>query len=604
MGVVYAAFDPQLNRRIALKLVRTDQAETTARLMREAQALARLSHPNVVTVHDVGTFDGQVFVAMELVAGKSFKTWLGEGPREADVLPALLSAGDGLAAAHVAGIVHRDFKPDNIVVGADGRVRVIDFGLAAEADTSGADPHDHTLPQADLLAKTLTRTGAIMGTPLYMAPEQFLGVATGPHTDQFAFCVTAYETLYGTRPFSGATLLEIAQQVTAGRWKSPDAKTELSRRLSPLITRGLSVLVSERHPSMPALLAAIRSACAENSPVPRAHVPPQASSPARRRWIVAVASFSLMGTIGAAGAFFFFRHDQSTVTVERVAVPDAPASPSVATDAPSIRFARVSYLPMGTSSKETRPLEKLIAKKTGYRLETVSVDDYEQVRDGFRNGKIDIALMSPLNFIRLRRSLPSVVPLAASTADGARTYQGGLVTRMSDSQIGKLEHLKGKSVCWVSSTSVAGYLYPRALLRKNGLDPDSVFRQAIISGDHIAALRALRDETCDVAAVMTSAVYNARDEGMSPGTFRIIATTEEIPLDVMFARADLAVDRRDAIRRALLSISPGSEEGRQLAEGTFTRTDGFVPVTDDDYSRLRQVEDGEAAAQARRRKSP
>src|SRR5438094_791084 len=175
MGVVYGAYDPQLDRKVALKLIKPGQGvkdTARARLLREAKAIARLQHPNVVAVHDVGVIDEQVFLAMEFVAGGTIKSWLGEKQRSwREILAVFIAAGRGLAAAHAAGLVHRDFKPDNILVGGDGRVRVTDFGLARPAGerASAALPGGLTADVQGALV-TLTQTGHLVGTPAYMAP--------------------------------------------------------------------------------------------------------------------------------------------------------------------------------------------------------------------------------------------------------------------------------------------------------------------------------------------------------------------------------------------------------------------------------------------------
>ena len=175
MGVVYVAYDEQLDRRVAVKLLRRAETDTQgkARLAREAQAMARLSHPNVVTVHEVGTHQDQVFVAMEFVDGGDLRSWLEQERRGwPAIVEAFRQAGEGLAAAHAAGIVHRDFKPDNVLVGHDGRVRVADFGLAHALDaTVELGEREPTISSSNKLEQSLTRTGALMGTPAYMAPE-------------------------------------------------------------------------------------------------------------------------------------------------------------------------------------------------------------------------------------------------------------------------------------------------------------------------------------------------------------------------------------------------------------------------------------------------
>lgn len=204
MGQVYSAYDPRLDRRVALKLLLTrGSSNDRERLTREAKALARLSHPNVVTVHEVAEYDGRVVIAMEFVDGGTLKGWLTAHPpphglpRVLEVLGLLIQAGRGLEAAHDAGLVHRDFKPANVLVGKNARVRVADFGIAqtqsAEAEACITDAQ-HQLPESGL-----TRTGAVIGTPFYMAPEQSRGSLVDQRSDQYSFCVTAWELLYGGR---------------------------------------------------------------------------------------------------------------------------------------------------------------------------------------------------------------------------------------------------------------------------------------------------------------------------------------------------------------------------------------------------------------------
>jgi tetratricopeptide (TPR) repeat protein len=212
MGIVYSAFDPELDRKVAIKVLQGESADGSsgrdqAWLLREAQALARLQHPNVVAVHDVGTLPGdQVFVAMELVDGVSMRQWLKEKERPwREIVPLVIAAGEGLAAAHRAGLVHRDFKPENVLVGKDGRVRVLDFGLARLRVDGDAAPasrdSDLQLESKSPLSAELTLAGHVVGTPAYMAPEIFEDAAASARTDQFAFGVTLFEALYHARPY-------------------------------------------------------------------------------------------------------------------------------------------------------------------------------------------------------------------------------------------------------------------------------------------------------------------------------------------------------------------------------------------------------------------
>ncbi|MBZ4420099.1 tetratricopeptide repeat protein [Myxococcus sp. RHSTA-1-4] len=262
MGVVYSAYDPELDRRVALKLLRVEALggleRGRAHLLREAQAMARVSHPHVVSVYDVGTFGQQVFLAMERVEAQTLGEWLKASPRPMrQVLALFLDAGRGLAAAHAAGVVHGDFKPENLLVGRDGRVRVTDFGLAHLGAPAGESPLP---PLAVRAASAETMTRSVMGgTPAYMAPEQLCdGVRAGPGGDQFAFCVTLHEALYGERPFEGTSLSTLTAEVRAGRVRPPPAGTRVPPWLRRVLLRGLAVRPEERYPSMDALLAELQ----------------------------------------------------------------------------------------------------------------------------------------------------------------------------------------------------------------------------------------------------------------------------------------------------------------------------------------------------------
>jgi tetratricopeptide (TPR) repeat protein len=264
MGVVYAAYDPELDRKVAIKLLMTslggsldaELAEQRTRLLREAQAMAKLTHPNVITVHDVGEFGDQVFVAMEFIDGGTLSDWLQTHSSWRERLQIFLAAGRGLAAAHRAGLVHRDFKPDNVLIDGDGRAVVTDFGLARPAagktDTFNTVKVIESMP---VMSAQLTRTGALVGTPAYMAPEQLAGERSDALADQFAFCVTLYEGLYGERPFEGKVLGELMANVGGGRVRPAPRDSDVPRRIRRALLQGLSVRPRERFPTMEALLA-------------------------------------------------------------------------------------------------------------------------------------------------------------------------------------------------------------------------------------------------------------------------------------------------------------------------------------------------------------
>ena len=257
MGAVYAAYDPELDRKVALKLVLPGSGGSIgrARILREAQAIARLAHPNVVAVHDVGTRVDQVFVAMELVDGETLTAWLRERRRTTEeILEVFLQAGRGLAAAHRAGLVHRDFKPDNVLVGRDGRARVVDFGLVREVDQVEVEP-DTPVPSEPALSMELTQAGAVMGTPAYMAPEQFtFGRTTDARSDQYSFCVSLFEALHGAVPFAGDDLASTAEQVLSGAVPELGGDRKVPAHVRAVLRRGMSVRADDRFPSMDALL--------------------------------------------------------------------------------------------------------------------------------------------------------------------------------------------------------------------------------------------------------------------------------------------------------------------------------------------------------------
>ena len=259
MGIVYAAYDPELDRKVALKLLRERKVDTTKseRLLREARATAKLAHPNVVVVHDVGTHDDAVFMAMEFVDGGTLGEWQ-QGERSRDqLLAAYADAATGLAAAHAVGLVHRDFKPANVLVGGDGRVRVTDFGLARLHVEDSMEGDVFSTLETSQSVEVLTKTGAIVGTPAYMSPEQFEGAIADARSDQFSFCVALYEALCGERPFSGRTFSELSISVSKGQVGHNAAFEALPSGLRRALLRGLQPDPSARFPDMHALLPAL-----------------------------------------------------------------------------------------------------------------------------------------------------------------------------------------------------------------------------------------------------------------------------------------------------------------------------------------------------------
>ncbi len=251
MGVVFAAYDEELDRKVAIKLLRARDGAAPERawLRSEAKAMARLSHPNIVQIYDVGTCDEQMFLAMEFIVGATLRDWLHARARDwQEVVAVCLQAGRGLQAAHEAGLVHRDFKPANVMVGGDGRVRVLDFGLAQLQGRGGPRTHGEVDD---------TRTTILAGTPAYMAPELHLRGEPDARSDQFAFCVSLHEALYGKRPFAGADPSALELAIVTGTIVPPPADARVPAWLRKVVLRGLAGDPAQRWPSMEALLTAL-----------------------------------------------------------------------------------------------------------------------------------------------------------------------------------------------------------------------------------------------------------------------------------------------------------------------------------------------------------
>lgn len=319
MGQVYAAYDPKLDRKVAIKLLSSSKGKqprsrkARARLAREARALAKLSHPNVVTVYDADEHGDDVFIAMELVEGQSLGAWCNATPRPPwrSVLERYLQAARGLSAAHDVGLIHRDFKPDNVLVGDDGRVRVADFGIAALSEPStdsverSSDLHLDLTPAESLSSierlvdDNLTRTGAALGTPAYMAPEQHIGGHIGPATDQYALCAALYEGLYGVRPFACTSRKQVLAVLLRKKreldLEAPVTGADVPDWVRQALLRGLAPRAAERWPSVAKLAAALDKSLRGRRPLSA-----RTDSRARRRGFIvgAVAGVVVLGAIG------------------------------------------------------------------------------------------------------------------------------------------------------------------------------------------------------------------------------------------------------------------------------------------------------------------
>ncbi|MEM6993764.1 MAG: serine/threonine-protein kinase, partial [Myxococcota bacterium] len=322
-GTVYSAYDPELERVVALKVLRGGErgedgsTRPDAKWTREAKTMAKVVHPNVVAVHDVGVADEHVFIATEFVEGGSLEDWFHVADRSwREVAALFVEAGHGLAAIHARGLVHRDFKPHNVLVGKDGRPRVTDFGLARLLpelddleDLPTAENFLATIEIGETIA-TQTRTGMLVGTPAYMSPEQWRGLAADARSDQFSFCVALYQGLWGTRPFRGKSSVELSDRVCEGDLVPVPAGTRVPRWLTRVVLRGLSVAPEDRFASMDALLEAMAAG----------------PKKLRRQWTTAALAVGFVGVAGLGYGLASWDRDTCDRDDARFAgIWDAPA---------------------------------------------------------------------------------------------------------------------------------------------------------------------------------------------------------------------------------------------------------------------------------------
>ncbi|HEX3758200.1 MAG TPA: tetratricopeptide repeat protein [Kofleriaceae bacterium] len=422
MGAVYAAYDPRLDRKIALKLLWDEDDAARASLEREARLAARLQHPNAIAVYDVGAVGKRVFLAMEYVDGVTLAAWIRTARPAREVLGVFLQAARGLAAAHAAGLVHRDFKPSNALVGRDGRVRVLDFGLARAVDDPPASDAGDAGTAGPPARGDSSATGARAGSPAYMAPEQHRGERAGAAADQFAFCVALYEALYGVRPFPGDAPDELTARVLAGHVAEPPRGARVPPWLRGVLLRGLSLAPAARFPSMDALIAAL------------------ARDPTRaRRARIAIAAVAGAAALGLA-AHAHAVHDRAaacSVRDQRVRVLVDPVA---------ARRVRTAFLATGASfaaASADRALDALdrYARELGGRARDVCLADGPEpgLRAGCLDelaaelgGTVDAFAGADRTVVALAISATSQLrPVATCDEDGAAARGGGAAAELA-----------------------------------------------------------------------------------------------------------------------------------------------------------------------------
>ena len=634
MGAVYEAEHTGLGIKVAVKLLNeifTSDHKALSRFDREARASAAIRHPHVVEVTDTGKDDdGVPFIVMELLEGESLSALL---RREKVLTPTLavrivVQILKGLGAAHAKQVIHRDLKPGNILLALNDEgylVKILDFGI------SKFKSH---------MVQDVTAAGAVVGTPRFMAPEQAIGQPDlDPRVDIYAVGVLLFRMVTGKLPFTSRTHEGVIQQILEGVKTRPrQIRPELPEALEDVILKAMEPNRERRFPDARAFIEALCVAMPDMSATTQFTLPgvsdaiptgvtgshsinlsgtggsrsipssmfpgqhsvstgsttrdagvltptPQATPPARRRW-----ALPLILVVALAGSVGWYLWSQAVAKRQPASSPDAGAARAApAFPGPTIRVGITRYLPRGQLASEHQRLVRYLTQRIRRPVKLKIHEDYVDLSTQLAQGKLDLAALSSYSYVRAKRKLPGLKLVATHETKSGRTYEGVVVARKTGTAIRALQDLKGKVFCYVSPTSTSGYLYPRALFRRHGMDPDQAFKATRFTGDHLAALKALESGACDGAAVFRGIFFEAQNHGLNPQRYAWLATTDPIPYDAYCVSPRLPDDLAHTVREALLSLKPNSEAARTVL-GPNSRIIGFVPVKDSDYDAVRKIE--------------
>jgi eukaryotic-like serine/threonine-protein kinase len=559
MGRVFEARHLTLGNRVAVKLLhaqRLGAPEAVHRFLREARLAGVATHPGIARVFDFDiTTDGAPYMVMELLAGTTLEARM-QGPDRislVDGIDVLLDVLDTLAAIHAAGVVHRDIKPGNIFVMADPspvRAKLLDFGLARGIDPLGTDAN-------------LTRTGQVLGTPHYMSPEQARGqTMVGPDADLWAMGVILYGLATGRRPFPGENYNETLANILT---RDPPSVRSIAPSLPPLLESVLRRCFArdpgKRYRTAEDLSRALKALKPE-----LARIPPADQGRPRRPWPwrwLAVAAVGVAAV--ASGGIWFFGSS-----------PPPSGEP--------LRLTWSPYRDRAFLAESTRWLLDDMGERLGREVSFAPASSYDDAVAQLVRGKVDAAGLSPTSYVQARQREPDLILLARVRSNGADTYQSILFTR-SGSALRQLGDVRGQSICFVDPSSTSGFVYPRVMLRRAGVDPDRELGPVVFAGNHQRVVSLLTSGDCEVAGSSSTAITQwAEEAGISPATFRILAASDPIPGDALVARAGLSPELLTRLRAAVAALVADTAAGRFADDREVS---GLVSARDSDYDVIR-----------------
>ncbi|MBI2894584.1 MAG: phosphate/phosphite/phosphonate ABC transporter substrate-binding protein [Deltaproteobacteria bacterium] len=613
-----------------------EEPEFVRMFTEEARLAALISHPNVVQIFDVGCHDGEYFIAMEYIPGMTLAAMCRKARKDERPIsvPAALEivaqACDGLDCAHQLrdmsgaplGVVHRDISPQNLMVTSGGIVKIVDFGIAKATVGSRG-----------------TEVGTLKGKFPYMSPEQVRAEQLDPRSDLFSLGTLSYELLTGRSPFDRPSELQVLQSIVLEDLPRPSAvlsrippfvdalvvramakdrdkrfqtaaemaqKTrvvleETGSRSSPEILKSeiasrFADLITAERTAVEDAVSSVRTARftpamheAETRLEPSG--PAVAARTARRRRLARLGGVLvvLLALVVGVVVLISNRRPSPRADPRQGTSPPEPSYPG-----PPLRLGLVPYLTRDVVQRELDPLRRFLGRKLERRFQLTIGSSYEDVTRMLLGGSVDLAQLQPLQYVRAKQRDPRVRLLATQTYEGSTSYEGYMVTR-DDSHIETPADLAGRRFCYVEEGSTSGYLIPRTYLRRHLLDPDRLFSETRMSGDHMNVMRDVLGGRCDAGAVYSGALLAARDLGLSAGRLRVIAVTGRLPYDAVCAGPGLPAAAGDRIRDALVGLDVRREFGTPFL-GQTIRVSGFVSGDDAAFASVREalaMEEGE-----------